>query len=146
MFLLPTVNVNFFIIIIILQNLNVYIISYCSVGHEMIFRATMGVYNSLLLLLLLILTFLTSFVQSETFRREAHLSLRAVGMTILALVIVSIALNLLSLQGVFNVKHIQPILWMHVTLTVLLPVLIMLVLFVPNVSLDDIEELLLFIS
>lgn len=107
----------------------------------MIFIATMGIYNSLLLFLLLILTFLTSFVQSETFRREAHLSLRAVGITILPLLIVVIALNILRYGGAFTVDHIQPILWMRVTLTVLFPVLIMIVLFVPNVSLDDVGEL-----
>lgn len=124
-----------------MQNLHVYIITYCSVDHEMIFIATMGIYNSLLLFSLLILTFLTSFVQSETFRREAHLSLRAVGITILPLLIVIIALNILKYGGAFTVDHIRPILWMRVTLTVLFPVLIMIVLFVPNVSLDDVGEL-----
>ena len=96
----------------------------------------MGIYNSFLLFCLLILTFLTSFVQSEIFRREARLSLHAVGITIIPLLIFTIALSLLMLRGAFIVDHIQPILWMHVTLTLLFPMLIMLVLFVPNVSPD----------
>ena len=121
--------------IIIPQNLHVYVIHYCSADNQVIFIIALSIYNILLLLFLVILTFLVTFVQSPTFRREANLSLRAIGVAILPLPLLATAILTLRFKEEFIV-YLQPILWIYVTATLLLPVLIMLVLFLPNVSLD----------
>ena len=102
----------------------------------MIFRLIMSIYNALLLFSLLILTFLTTFIHSEMFRREAVLSLRAVAITIFPLPILYTVFTLTLIRGEFTIDQIQPTLWMRITLTLIFPVLIMMVLFIPNVSLD----------
>ena len=100
----------------------------------------MGIYNLFLLFFLVILSFLTSFVKSETFRREAYLSLRATALTILPLPILTVVYTILRFEKTIDVDHVQPIVWIRVILTVVFPVLIMIVLFVPNVSLPKINE------
>ena len=129
-------NLKYMIIFIIIipQNLHVYVIHRCSADNRMIFRILLSIYNVLLLIFLIVLTFFVTFVQSATFRREANLSLRAIGVAILPLPILATATLILRFKEF--IVYIQPILWMHVTSTLLLPVLIMLVLFLPNVSLD----------
>ena len=116
------------------MTLHVYVVSHCFVDHEQLFRTAMGIYNIFLLFSLVILSFLTSFVKSETFRREAHLSLRATALTILPLPILTVAYTVLRFGETVNVDHVQPIVWIRVILTVVFPVLIVIVLFVPNVS------------
>ena len=95
----------------------------------------MDIYNLFLLFFLVVLSFLTSFVKSETFRCEAHLSLRATALTILPLPILMVAYTVLRFGETVDVDHVQAIVWIRVTLTVIFPVLIVIVLFVPNVSL-----------
>ena len=120
------------IIIVPQMTLHVYVVSHCFVDHEQLFRTAMGIYNLFLLFFLMVLSFLTSFVKSETFRREAHLSLRATALIILPLPILTVAYTVLRFGETVDV---QAIVWIRVALTVIFPVLIVIVLFVPNVSL-----------
>jgi hypothetical protein len=95
-------------------------------------------YSAILLIILFILTFLTlrSTISLSAFHREGRLSYVAMAITLFPVPIFTVVLAIASTEGVLDDESVMHILllWVEFTLGVLLPVLIMMTLFLPNVS------------
>lgn len=98
----------------------------------MIFQSILIIYTTVLLFFLFVLTFLVANVHRLDFRREGLGSHRAVSLAILPLPALYIVWAILLVY--FPVVRYRALLWIEFTLTGLLPMLIMVVLFAPNVS------------
>ena len=116
-----------------LQKLQYVLLSFCTSDHEDIFDIAAFSYNTVLLLVLQLLAFLNSLVHLPTFRREGVYSLKAAAIVFFPLTVCTVARYLLIYIGEFQIYYIRVIIWMEVTLDVLLPVLTMIVLFIPSV-------------
>ena len=115
-----------------LQNLQLITVSACCSNCLMVFQIMFIIYTSLTLLLLFILTLLVANIQRIEFRREGLGSHRAVALAILPLPALYIAWAILLVY--FPVLRYHALLWIEFALTGVLPMLIMIVLFAPNVS------------
>ena len=95
------------------------------------------VYSVTLLVILFILTFLTlrSTVSLSAFHREGRLSYVALAMILVPVPILTVLLTIAMTEEAFDddVIHVL-LLWVEFALGVLFPVLIMMALFLPNVS------------
>ena len=115
-----------------LQNLQLITVSACCSNHLVVFQTMFIIYTSLTLLLLFVLTLLVANVQRIEFRREGLGSHRAVALAVLPLPALYIAWAILLVY--FPVLRYHALLWIEFALTGVLPMLIMIVLFAPNVS------------
>ena len=103
----------------------------------MYFIAVLLPYEAFLLVILFVLTFLTlrNTVAGSTFHREGTLSYVATTIVLMLIPVFTVLLAIASTEGAFmeGVVHIVFV-WVEFTVGVLLPMLLMLVLFLPNVS------------
>lgn len=99
------------------------------------------VYSATLLIILFVLTFLTlrTTVSLSAFHREGRLSYVALAIILTPVPIFTVLLAIASTEEMFedDVIHIL-LLWVEFALGVLLPMLIMMTLFLPNVSIKNI--------
>jgi hypothetical protein len=97
-----------------------------------IFQAIFIPFTGITLIFLFVLTLLVANVKRIEFRREGLGSHRAVALAILPLPALYIAWAILLVY--FPVLRYHALLWIEFALTGLLPMMIMIVLFAPNVS------------
>ena len=97
------------------------------------FKGLVLSYNMLLLLFLFVLTFLTLRTsRMKKFHREGQLSFIAIAIALFPVpFVVAVALTVIKKDSFRG--HVS-FMWLEFTLGVLIPILIMLVLFFPNVS------------
>ena len=107
-------------------------VSACHSDHTIVFQAIFIPLMAIALLLLFILTLLVANIQWVEFRREGVWSHRAVALAVLPLPGLYIAWAILLVH--FPVLRYHALLWIEFALTGLLPMMIMVVLFSPNVS------------
>ena len=119
----------------LLQQLLVVNVTGCTSADFIIFKAGAGFYSMLLLLFLFALTFLTLRTsRMKTFHHEGQLSFIATAITLFPIpFIVSGALTMVGNDSFM--RHIN-VIWLEFIMGVLIPILIMLVLFFPNVSMQ----------
>lgn len=120
------------LIIYPVQNLQLITVSACCSNHLVMFQAIFIPFTAITLILLFVLTLLVANVQRIEFRREGLGSHRAVALAILPLPALYIAWAILLVY--FPVLRYHALLWIEFALTGLLPMMIMIVLFAPNVS------------
>lgn len=120
------------LIIYPMQNLQLITVSACCSNHLVMFQAIFIPFTAITLILLFVLTLLVANVQRIEFRREGLGSHRAVALAILPLPALYIAWAILLVY--FPVLRYHALLWIEFALTGLLPMMIMIVLFAPNVS------------
>lgn len=118
--------------IVIMQNLQLITVHACCSNNLVIFQTIFIFYTSITLVFLFVLTFLVANVSWGEFSREGLGSHRAVALAVLPLPALYIIWAILLVY--FPVLRYHALLWIEFTLTGLLPVLIMIVLFTPNVS------------
>ena len=111
------------------------LISSCTSDRVHTFDIAAFSYNTVLLLALQLLAFLNSLVHLPTFRREGVYSLKAAAIVFFPLTLCTVTRYILIYRviGEFQIYYIRVLIWMEVTLDVLLPVLTMIVLFIPSV-------------
>ena len=118
-----------------LQNLELIRIAVCTSDYLIKFRITLRSYMGILLLTLFVLTFLVLRTTMSAFRREGTLSYVVMSIALFPLPIIDVVHTFATTGDVFMTTMVHLIfVWIEFTQGVLFPLLIMSVLFLPNVS------------
>lgn len=115
-------------------------VTYCYSTHFDIFKGVASLYNIFLLLTLFIVTVLSLNSSMKIFHRESRLSYLAVSIIIFPIVIIDIINSIAETNMAYRIEIIHVLVWIHCTSGVLVPGVIMLVLFLPNVSTERERE------
>ena len=117
------------------QNLQLVKVAFCTSKDYYVFKIVALAYTLFLLVLLFIFAFLTLRSTISAFHREGVLSYLATTIALLPLPLFNIILTIAIADDVFD-ERTKHIIFARVTfaLSVLLPLLIISVLFIPNVS------------
>lgn len=129
--ILRNYTINTLYLFLILQNLQLVRLAFCTSRNHRQFTITALSYVIVLLLILFILTFLTLRSTMSAFRREGVLSYIATAITLSMIPVFTVILALASAKGVFEEDVV--FVWVEFAVGVLLPILIMATLFLPNV-------------
>lgn len=118
--------------ITLIQNPQLIRIAVCTSDYLIKFRITLRSYMAILLLVLFVLTFLVLRTTMSAFRREGTLSFVVMSVALFPLPVMDVIHTIATTGDLFAKTMVH--LWIEFTQGVLFPLLIMSVLFLPNVS------------